>query len=768
MGVIIRNGNAYGGLNKDFNVISSLSEVESPQREHLYAVENKLYYHNGQNWIKFLSDGSSSDSRDIEANENQILIGDGENWAKGSFLTTESFQYDGDWLKYSGKTINKIGVNNEDKADGLTIFSGSSGENLSTPLIGLGQEAKIFFEDNTDIDISGSNEVFWHGKFKFHTDNVYPFTTLPTPSAVNNSDEDYGAIDLHGTPRIDINGSSWFEMHHMATFLIEDYSKLKMDSLAQACLTGSSIFKMQPALDLTSEFLTYEKLKSRYKMINDETSNYNIYNMRVGTGSCLPLFDRTSPACVMNGPFTFLTNSETTNAYFNDNQPYSSTVKDVLYSFRGKIVGYQEPGVYAPMLRLGPDSFEFYSRGGYGGQDFYSTNNSKDFDRPTFAGTIKDSGEADFEFKEPEKISWDKWIPTKTGANNQPEYTKRPIWGNSQFADSNVKIGPGVSLLIEGQKKEEENFKNYYLANKESLDREYGLLYEENGTQKHASFPFFNEYFNFVNNDASMIKIGHINLKLTPSYDALANLIVDPGVGSTLDLKMSPNGKNDYIKVNGTAEQLNDGGKVQYILEGADVFVQHEGFVHTELHDYSTIVMRGQSSVPWGDKDGIENGHLNRNWYSPIFNIDSPIFQMYNSANFIMRGKWEYPVYTYNIIFDVSQNYSTIEDLINNGAISDVSAFNDAIENRLHGCEYYAGGNITVADGKATISNFIYRLKNWNEHPEKASDSPLLELYEDAEVRIGSARIIADENGITINGISFTNEQLEALKQLLS
>lgn len=189
------------------------------------------------------ADGDA-ENKDIEANENQILIGDGENWAKGSFLTTETFQYDGDWLKYAGKKINKIGVNSESKADGLTIFSGSDGENLSTPLIGLGQEAKLFFEDNTDIDISGFNEVFWHGKFKFHTDNVYPFTTLPTPSAVNNSDEDYGAIDLHGTPRIDINGSSWFEMHHMATFLIEDYSKLKMDSLAQVCLTGSSIFKM--------------------------------------------------------------------------------------------------------------------------------------------------------------------------------------------------------------------------------------------------------------------------------------------------------------------------------------------------------------------------------------------------------------------------------------------------------------------------------------------------------------------------------------------
>lgn len=84
MGVIVRNGNAYGGFDKDFTVVESLASVESPKTEHLYAVGKKLYYHNGTEWIEFNPDTEIPEVKAINAEENQILVGDGDEWTKGS------------------------------------------------------------------------------------------------------------------------------------------------------------------------------------------------------------------------------------------------------------------------------------------------------------------------------------------------------------------------------------------------------------------------------------------------------------------------------------------------------------------------------------------------------------------------------------------------------------------------------------------------------------------------------------------------------------
>lgn len=88
MGVIVRNGNAYGGFDKDFTVVESLASVESPKTEHLYAVGKNLYYYNGTEWIKFNPDIEipigTPEVKAINAEENQILAGDGDGWTKGS------------------------------------------------------------------------------------------------------------------------------------------------------------------------------------------------------------------------------------------------------------------------------------------------------------------------------------------------------------------------------------------------------------------------------------------------------------------------------------------------------------------------------------------------------------------------------------------------------------------------------------------------------------------------------------------------------------
>ena len=108
MGVLVRNGNIYGGLEKDFTVVSSLDTIESPVKNHLYAVDDRLYYHNGTNWTEISAE--SGVVRPINASTNNILIGDGYNWAKSSVFYTKSFTLPANysWVQYRDKVISII------------------------------------------------------------------------------------------------------------------------------------------------------------------------------------------------------------------------------------------------------------------------------------------------------------------------------------------------------------------------------------------------------------------------------------------------------------------------------------------------------------------------------------------------------------------------------------------------------------------------------------------------------------------------------------
>lgn len=277
------------------------------------------------------------------------------------------------------------------------------------------------------------------------------------------------------------------------------------------------------------------------------------------------------------------------------------------------------------------------------------------------------------------------------------------------------------------------------------------------------------------------------HIKISPDDGAALKTFIIPGPNSNTVLKQSTGedgtfglhllgGKksNTFIKM-----QANGGGKITYLLEGTDVFMQHENNVHVELWDDTKIIMRGHSegATPWSDgkgqfgKTSSDSGpnHRGLDWSRPVSTTsDGPVSQMYDGSNFIMRGIWTYPEYDKAVTFTISKSYSSIEDLLDNGTVSDVDAFNDAIKKTIPNYEYLKGGTLSVTGTTATVTKFNYKPIGWEEHPEPQDDSPILELYERSEVRIGSAKIFADENGISINGVEFTNEQLAALKKLLS
>lgn len=115
---------------------------------------------------------------------------------------------------------------------------------------------------------------------------------------------------------------------------------------------------------------------------------------------------------------------------------------------------------------------------------------------------------------------------------------------------------------------------------------------------------------------------------------------------------------------------------------------------------------------------GTTNGHCNESWVTPIKPTSSPVLGMYDVSQFIMRGKWEY--------------------------------------------------------------NEEDKPEGWNSTIEKIDGQPLLEIIEDAEVRISGNSILkmndfnieATSEGISFgsgeNSVTFSIEELKKLKTFLS
>lgn len=210
MGVIVRNGNAYGGFDKDFTVVDNLESVENIQKEHLYAVKNKLYYHDGENWIEFNPDieiPEIPEVKTINADNKMIVSGDGQGWAVGSPFYVKSFTFPSNygWRKYQNKSVSIL----EGMGDMVAISKKSDTNDLNTPILAVSEGAKVFFEESTDIDISGESKIYIHQN---------------------------PVINIDGTPRILI--------HNSPTFYFEDFAHLKLDDYAYVSIENSSYFNM--------------------------------------------------------------------------------------------------------------------------------------------------------------------------------------------------------------------------------------------------------------------------------------------------------------------------------------------------------------------------------------------------------------------------------------------------------------------------------------------------------------------------------------------
>ena len=225
-------------------------------------------------------------------------------------------------------------------------------------------------------------------------------------------------------------------------------------------------------------------------------------------------------------------------------------------------------------------------------------------------------------------------------------------------------------------------------------------------------------------------------------------------------------------------------GPLKVLLEGSP-FIQYTGKAHTEMHEGSIFVMRPTTyTQPWKD------GNYGTQWKRPVAPYsNSPIFGMYEKSQFCMRGIWEEEGKEYigsfylsdenSIYFTEKQNfstdYNTWPEIIKEKFLDSLEGMDRNIveiieiiekEETISGVKKYS----YLAKTKYTVT---YSDTNWKPHPEKIAGSPVMEIIEDAEVRVtGQGQILVNDEGVTFGNasgsVTFSIEELTALKNLLN
>lgn len=238
------------------------------------------------------------------------------------------------------------------------------------------------------------------------------------------------------------------------------------------------------------------------------------------------------------------------------------------------------------------------------------------------------------------------------------------------------------------------------------------------------------------------------------------------------------------------------------------------GNAHFESYDDSIFVMRGKTALnkPWLDGDYI--GHNDKNWLSPVKASNSPLLGMYDTSQFTMRGVWDTEkdllIYTSTITLTdlaLDEEFSTIEEMPEDVRRLIFMKMNEySLQNKRYPT-YWGFDNeydlrtahdeetgdviteITLTLNSSnnynlTVKNICYTTcpPDWKEHLDKIEDQPVVEIIENADVRIyGNSElkltdysIIANSEGFTFKDnfigeeVSFSISELKELKKLLS
>lgn len=245
---------------------------------------------------------------------------------------------------------------------------------------------------------------------------------------------------------------------------------------------------------------------------------------------------------------------------------------------------------------------------------------------------------------------------------------------------------------------------------------------------------------NHIDNEAKLLVQGKVDISLgsDSAYDIVKFGTQNSGAGSCWNI--TPRG-NTYVKFGGETDSnfvaditpdresetlikfgANKYGNMQIYVTGS-IFKQMSGISHHEMHNASQSIMRGLligKATPWNDNTNTERilsagqnipktdeerkalGELREPYEQAC---PSPLHAMYDAPTFVMRGTW-----------------------------------------------------------KDTYENEEDKPEGWTGRAEAFGDNPLFEMIERSKIIAeGTGSIVIDSDGITINGIKFTNERLKEL-----
>lgn len=275
-----------------------------------------------------------------------------------------------------------------------------------------------------------------------------------------------------------------------------------------------------------------------------------------------------------------------------------------------------------------------------------------------------------------------------------------------------------------------------------------------------------------------------------------------------IDGGRSGSGSN-FIKIGG-----DNGGQVQVFLTN-NIFQQMSGNAHSEMHDDSKLIMRGNyEQAPWYDyvKDSVDN--IIEESRRPVQQGDNgPIVGLYDNPVVMIRGTWEDVEYITSIIsedrnsilyIDNTTVYNTLLNEFNNltTEVKTLSDFTETSQSYLKTIfiNKYPSKSLTlenildceITDFTTTIYGNGFYFKNleyiseykpedWIPHLEEKENNPYIEIIESSKVKLsGHAKveltenfsISTDENGFNFSdgtsSVSFTLAELQNLKALLS
>lgn len=647
-------------------------------------------------------------------------------------------------------------------------------------LTALDGDTRFTMHDNSAMDLTRDAQIFAHGPVQLHIDDGKYYSRITVYSRLYYS-------DIGGRPSPDLTAE---EIRTNAatsfSFSSSGYSSIEELLAAGYVLEENNSFSKYSTYYYLSDTFVSTDMKDHYSGNNSTDSYLNAAAIRMHDKALLSMDSGAS-----------IIAHDTPQIYFEDNaKAYvrGNSVTEINGNAKTRIID-------DAYINISNGSLTLQNKGGY------------DSCLHMNGGTIL------FNTGDVSKVPYDPYLLAEsnqitfigqaaTGAKRESEYYNYP--NPPEFLTPKMVKFEGSFTFIDPKATESVRwFEDFTESNKEALisalsSSEYNIHTNvvqgsSSVTSKKIDTGYSYTVSNFYYGQGSTDVFGDLNDLVPENNNPRFKIANESMIVIDTD---SDDGAN-YIRI-GAADKL------LQIIKMGNIFEQMTGNAHSEMHDDSCFIMRGTTTkVPW--KEGMKpdqwtKTHLDKSWYRPITTDNGPLFSMYDKSQFIMRGNWdyseEYSIYSSNFTF-IDENIEIAPVSIETMTEETRKKFFNAInKTQLDAGEYTLYNNLKDAydeetgellttisstlnpDGglSLTISKFKYNSvpENWNESLEKVEGQSLLEVIENAEVRIkgdsvfkmNDFSIVATSEGISFgngeNSVTFSIEELKKLKTFLS